>query len=108
MSDFEQLNKIEYNDFRFKVYRDEEDKRLTDKDVKAPMESSELFDKFQQRVEQDSTFENRTRYYFEDQNLIDAKKERYRAIGRNDRKLNEFSAAHKNHKAVRYDAIWPI
>lgn len=64
-----------------------------------PMSGDELIDKYENRIRHTSSFEERTRYYFEDYKLMDAKAERYRRLGRGGEALDKFASAHTNHGA---------
>ncbi len=60
------------------------------------MDDQDLVNKYESRVMENSTFEERTRYYFEDKEMLDAKVQRYRSIANNKAHLDSFADRYSN------------
>ena len=81
------------------VYDQEKSHILQQNDFVQPLSGNELVDKYQKRIQGDTTFEDRTRYYFEDYHLLDAKVKRYRNMANDDQRLGEYSNTFDHYKA---------
>ena len=83
------------------VYAQENSKTLQGYNAAQTLSGNELIDKYQKRIQGDTTFEDRTRYYFEDYHLMDSKVKRYRNMAKDERGLQSYSHTYNNHKASK-------
>ena len=99
MGKLEEYAKKENKYERYELYDEEKEKGISYQNNTDPMFVTDLNDQFQKRIQKETTFEERTRYYFEDYNLLDAKVQRYRNMAADRQALDKFSETHNNHKA---------
>ncbi len=77
---------------------DQEEKELPKQKYEVGMDSYDLIDYYENRMEQ-TAFAERTKYYFEDAGLLASKSKRYFNISEGGANVEEFAAQHKNHSA---------
>ncbi len=77
---------------------DQEEKELPKQKYEVGMDSYDLVDYYENRMEQ-TAFAERTKYYFEDAGLLASKSKRYFNISEGGANVEEFAAQHKNHSA---------
>ena len=99
MGKFEEYAKKNSSIEKQEFYTEEKQKGFPSRDLPEPMSVTGLADKFTKRVQYETTFEERTRYYFEDYKMMDSKVQRYRHMASDQRSLEEFASTHNNHKA---------
>lgn len=99
MGKFEEYAKKENKYQRYEFYDEEKEKGISSQNSTDPLFVTDLTDQFQKRIQKETTFEERTRYYFEDYNLLDAKVERYRNMAADGQALEKYAQTHTNHKA---------
>ena len=99
MGKFEEYSELKTNIEKQEFYSEEKQKGFPSGDMPEPLSVTGLADKFAKRVQHETTFEERTRYYFEDYKMMDSKVQRYRHMASDQKTLNEFASTHNNHKA---------
>ena len=82
-------------------YQQEINRGLSEVQEQQPVTAQEVFDKFEDRLSEKTSFEQRTEYYFKDSGYLEAKAQRYRNIAANKSKLVSYATAHKNHNSKK-------
>ncbi len=77
---------------------DQEEKGIPMQKFEVGMDSIELIDYYQERLEKTS-FSDRTKYYFENAGLMASKSKRYRNISKGGGNVEAFASVHGNHSA---------
>ena len=84
------------------IYTGEEHKSLEEtKDEQMPKDIEEFRRMYEERLQETSSFENRTKYYFEDAKLTASKGKRYRKIASDEKALKAYSTAYSNYSTSK-------
>ena len=61
----------------------------------------DIYNKYENRVNEASTFEQRSEYYFRDSEMLRSKAKRYKTLATSGNEINAYSRNYKNHGASK-------
>ena len=99
MGKLEEYSKKKTENERLGIYEQEVSRGFKDVKMTEPLSGMDLFDHEQKKIFRETTFEERTNYYFEDYGLMDSKVQRYRQMASDANGLDTYARAHSYHKA---------
>lgn len=98
MAQFEEYLERKKKDQGMEYRWDQQQREIKEQKFEVGMDSDELIDYYADRLE-NTTFRERTSYYFENAGLMANKSLRYKSLSKGELNVEEFAARHKNHSA---------
>lgn len=99
MAQFENYLERKKQEDPMTLRREQEQRGLQEQRFEVGMDYLELVDYYEERMEK-TTFQERTRYYFENAGLMASKSKRYRTISEGGLNVEAFARSHRNHSSA--------
>lgn len=100
MAQFENYLERKKQESPMTIRREQEARGLQEQRFEVGMDYLELVEYFEERMEKTS-FQDRTRYYFENAGLMASKSKRYKTISQGGLNVTEFAGTHRNYSAKK-------